>query len=585
MFPRRALCILLAAVLTLTLLPALSRTRAEGQKLVALTFDDGPSKSTGKLLDTLKKYDAHATFFVAGYRLAEHSQTFRRIIDEGHEVANHTQNHKILPKLGDTQLAYEINTTLKALQEAAGDHTYLMRPPGGALSARVQAAANGPIILWSLDTFDWKHKNVSYVTRRLLSNVRDGDIVLLHDLHATSVDAACACIPQLQARGFELVTVSELFRRRGITPESGVVYNSARGTGCDLPAYVSDTSLSVSSEVPVTAEYENGAQVTLSDEVFTALGAQYTKEVALSIPDTPGAQSYALTFDADAFARAVVEKLTFTTPMGSFRFTAPVAASQTVGLCVQREDGGTVFAVYSDGLPAANLRGCTAMMPTKAASSGVVLECRTDAGYVTLAKCTAVSGGIAGVLTESTMLRVWDRTPAFRDGNCWASDAVTFVAARGLFSGVSDNSFGVYEGMTRAMIVTVLWRAEGKPVRTGAGFSDVKPTEYYTDAVAWAAAEGLVSGFPDGTFRPDARLTRDQLTVILYNYARLLGYDTTFPAGLLPSCATWAETAYAWASGAGIVRSDDAAWQLPSGAVSRAEAALLLQRTVRWMAA
>ncbi|MEA4822880.1 MAG: polysaccharide deacetylase family protein [Clostridiaceae bacterium] len=139
---------MLVFALTAALLTPGSRAVGE-KKLVALTFDDGPSQYTDKLLDSLARYDAKATFFVSGYRLDSYDAELQRIADEGHEIGNHTQNHKTLTKLSAETLAYEIDSTLRTIKAVAGDTAYLLRPVGGAYNTRVCEAARGPVILWS----------------------------------------------------------------------------------------------------------------------------------------------------------------------------------------------------------------------------------------------------------------------------------------------------------------------------------------------------------------------------------------------------------------------------------------------------
>ncbi|MDD3165377.1 MAG: polysaccharide deacetylase family protein [Oscillospiraceae bacterium] len=199
---------------------------------LALTFDDGPSgKYTTALLDGLQQRGAHATFFLCNYRIASYPDLMGRYLAEGHEVGNHSATHAQLTKLGAPALAAELDNTNKAICAGTGTSPVLMRPPGGAYhSAVLQAlqARGMDCILWSVDTQDWKYHNTQTVTDNILSVVRDGDIILMHDMYPTSVQAALRAIDTLQAQGYVFVTVSELARIKGVSLQSGQVYHSFR---------------------------------------------------------------------------------------------------------------------------------------------------------------------------------------------------------------------------------------------------------------------------------------------------------------------------------------------------------------------
>ena len=242
-YVKRFISVLLVLILCFALLPAnVSATSKNGNyKMVALTFDDGPGDYTGKLLDALKKKNAKATFFMLGERLAS-SSTYRkylkRMVNEGHQIANHTYSHPMLTECSSSQITNQINDCRKYLVSAGGNQKYYIRPPYGDYNSTVRNQANAPLIMWSVDPQDWECLNTNTVVNRVLNDVRDGDIILLHDIYSTSVNAAIQLIDKLQSRGYELVTVSELLRRRGITPKNGQVYFYARNTGTNLGPYV-----------------------------------------------------------------------------------------------------------------------------------------------------------------------------------------------------------------------------------------------------------------------------------------------------------------------------------------------------------
>lgn len=208
--------------------PDIDVTGLKGKKLVALTFDDGPSQYTGKLLDALKKHNAKATFFVVGSRLGGSSNALLgRMEAEGHVVGNHSQNHKNLKYLSANNVANEMYDAAERIKIAIGHYPIVMRCPGGNYNSTVQAYAKSisvPIIQWNLDTIDWRDRNKATILNRAKSGVRDGSIVLMHDLYSTTVDAAIELIPYLQQQGYTLVTVPELLAAKYGTIEPGKVY-------------------------------------------------------------------------------------------------------------------------------------------------------------------------------------------------------------------------------------------------------------------------------------------------------------------------------------------------------------------------
>ncbi len=207
--------------------PDIDVTGLRGKKLVALTFDDGPSQYTGKLLDALKKHNAKATFFVVGSRLGGEAGNalVKRMADEGHVVGNHSQNHK---NLKYTNVASEMFPAAERIKELIGHYPIVMRCPSGNYNNAVKAYAKDisvPIIQWSVDTIDWRDRNKTTILNRAKNGIRDGSIVLMHDLYSTTVEAAIELIPYLQKQGYTLVTVPELLAVKYGTVEPGKVYS------------------------------------------------------------------------------------------------------------------------------------------------------------------------------------------------------------------------------------------------------------------------------------------------------------------------------------------------------------------------
>jgi peptidoglycan/xylan/chitin deacetylase (PgdA/CDA1 family) len=212
-------------------------------KLIALTFDDGPGgKVTNHILDSLNKVGGHATFFCLGERAETYSKTMRRIIAQGSEVASHSYSHERLTRLSTDDLNDDLYRTELKLEEISGKTPKLLRPPYGSVSERVCNNAEMPVILWSIDSEDWryceelcKHRSEEQreqdfikVVNSVLDYVQDGDIILMHDLYSFTQDVADAVIAELHHQGWQFVTVSELFQAKGIIPEAGAVYYCAR---------------------------------------------------------------------------------------------------------------------------------------------------------------------------------------------------------------------------------------------------------------------------------------------------------------------------------------------------------------------
>ncbi|MBR2751371.1 MAG: DUF4214 domain-containing protein [Clostridiales bacterium] len=200
------------------------------EKVLALTFDDGPyTPVTTRILDALKPYDAHATFFVVGNRVNPYSESVIRAVNQDCEIANHTWNHTTLTRISAAAVEQQMNDCDNAVYNLAGVHTRVMRPVGGSYSGTVAANVGRPMIIWSVDTNDWKYRNAQHVIDEILNNARDGDIVLMHDLYETTAEAVEYVVPKLIEKGFTLVTISELAEYKGIDLQAGEAYFSLRG--------------------------------------------------------------------------------------------------------------------------------------------------------------------------------------------------------------------------------------------------------------------------------------------------------------------------------------------------------------------
>lgn len=188
------------------------------KKLVAFTFDDGPTKYYSDILDTLNEYNMHATFFVWG---KQYNEGFRddilRVVESGCELGNHTWSHPYLTKLTPEEIRSEVEQTRELLESLTGIREFLVRPPYGSANADVKENVFFPMINWSLDTGDWNNGNYDDVYEKLTGRVQDGDIVLMHASYQFTAEAVRDAIPVLIENGYQIVSVSELCAFRGKT--------------------------------------------------------------------------------------------------------------------------------------------------------------------------------------------------------------------------------------------------------------------------------------------------------------------------------------------------------------------------------
>ena len=180
---------------------------------VAVTFDDGPGPQTSRLLDMLEQRGAKATFYVLGHKVSANAGVLQRMQRQGHQIGNHSWSHADLRKLDATSIAAELQRTNDAIHHITGSAPTTARPPYGATNPEVIAQLRRlglSSILWSVDTRDWADRNSQVVCNRAVANARSGAIILLHDIHSTSVDAVPCIVDGLKNQGYRLVTVNEL---------------------------------------------------------------------------------------------------------------------------------------------------------------------------------------------------------------------------------------------------------------------------------------------------------------------------------------------------------------------------------------
>jgi peptidoglycan/xylan/chitin deacetylase (PgdA/CDA1 family) len=181
-------------------------------KIVALTFDDGPHGThTPELLDILERKHVPATFFLLGEQVEQYPEIAARMVAQGHQLGNHTWDHAHVVRMDTKEIAADLERTSAAIAAATGIEPTVTRPPFGTITDELQLASTTPLILWSIDPKDWRDREATTITDRVLKDIRPGAIILLHDIYGSSVEAVEPIIDQLQAQGYTFVTIDRLF--------------------------------------------------------------------------------------------------------------------------------------------------------------------------------------------------------------------------------------------------------------------------------------------------------------------------------------------------------------------------------------
>lgn len=201
----------------------------KSDKIIAFTFDDGPSYNTIKIVNTLVKYDSKATFFLVGNKIEKYAKTMDVLVKNGMDIGNHTYSHKELTKLSNKEILKEIDLTNEVIYNKTGIKPMFLRPSYGAMNKRIKKLSTMPIIIWNIDTLDWKYHNSNKIKDKILKYVSDGDIILMHDTYVATLNAIEMVIPELKKQGYKIVSVSELFKYKGVKPKLGIGYGYVGG--------------------------------------------------------------------------------------------------------------------------------------------------------------------------------------------------------------------------------------------------------------------------------------------------------------------------------------------------------------------
>ncbi|MBQ3135149.1 MAG: polysaccharide deacetylase family protein [Oscillospiraceae bacterium] len=207
----------------------LQLTVPEKEKLLALTFDDGPHpEHTAVLLDALAQRGVKATFFLVGCQVELAPELVERMAAEGHQIGIHTLDHVQVNGLSQRDFERQVEGLRRVLYPLVGERELWLRPPYGIMDDNTLRWADSPVVLWSVDPEDWKDTDVRRIVRHITDRVRDGDIVLLHDIYPSSVEAALQVVDCLQEQGWQFVTVEQLLHLKGRAGENGRVYRAVR---------------------------------------------------------------------------------------------------------------------------------------------------------------------------------------------------------------------------------------------------------------------------------------------------------------------------------------------------------------------
>ena len=587
-----SLLLIICMVMVMAPLPVSAAT--DDSKLIAFTFDDGPSNNTPVLLDGLKSRDAAVTFFMCGvnggHGVVRHGDLVDRMIREGHQLANHSYNHPSVAALSGPQISSTFARVESLLFEhMGGSYADMVRTPGGVYNPVVKSSVSAPVILWSLDTMDWKTRNADSVYEKIVSKAKDGDIVLMHDLYETSVQGALRAVDTLQEQGYEFVTVAELMRRRGVVPQNGEKYTSVPGQGKTLPAYSApvidfhndykkkDTIVEMSApDKGIDLYYTtDGSWPTMASKQYTG-AIRISKDTDFTVVgyDTYGTRTPATV--------QTVRK---------YQVALPQAKGKNGKISLSSDTPGAELYYTTDG-----------SKPTrKSKLYSKPFVCRQNTLKV-------IGYGEKIRTSEVASYAVTDNGMVFQDldPSEWYFSSVNQVVSEEMMSGTDDQSFEPQGKLTRAMMAQILYNLQGAPdpkesedrqdssVEAEDGefeeasgavhFSDVREKDWFADAVYWSASQGIVNGYSARKFGPENHILREQLVTMLYRYTEQNGelkaddFADLSDYSDSDSVEKYAKEAFSWAVANELVTGYKDGTLKPQAYATRAETAAILER-------
>ena len=196
--------------------------------IIALTFDDGPNHNTEKVLSILNKYNIKATFFLLGVNINNNEEIVKKLYESNMEIGNHLYSHKLLSNTKEKEILEEYNKTNNIIYKIINQYPTLTRPSYGNVNQNLKNNIDTPIILWNIDTLDWKYHNSNYISNKVLKKVKNGSIILMHDIYSATANALEKLIPELLKRDYQIVTVTELFYYQNNELEKGKTYRYSK---------------------------------------------------------------------------------------------------------------------------------------------------------------------------------------------------------------------------------------------------------------------------------------------------------------------------------------------------------------------
>lgn len=510
------------------------------KKLVAITFDDGPvgtapTASSQRIMNVLEKYGLHCTYFYWGEKIDDDNiNEIRRAYSLGCELGNHSFTHPYLTNMNADQIKNEIKKTNDLLSPISGNEVTLVRPPYGSTNGTVSANVGAPMINWSLDSADWNNGNLNTVLNNLRRGIKDGSIVLCHQTYDFTAQAMEILIPELIEQGYLVVSVSELMKMKGVTMTAGTVYTNQAENKKNI----------------TNNGYEN---LVAAEEKIAALGE-----------DSDAA--------AVAEARAAYDALTEAQKKHLSNYDALLAAEEAIA----EADHAAANDVNEK---------IAAIGEVSRESEAAITEARAAYDALTDEQKELVEG-VDKLDAAEEQLAILKTELPFIDVSGWYMDDVRFVYYWKLMNGTADTLFSPDADLTRAQLVTILYRMEEREkVEFKGTFSDVPAGTWYSDAVEWAASEGIVNGVGDGTFKPDDVITREQIATILYRAVgepKAEGDLSAFPDS--GSVHDFAADALVWATQNGLIngiKSGDVTTLAPLANATRAQIAAIITRFVK----